>query len=325
MQPFQAAEFHPHRLVRGGHAQTLAGFYLPTIAYPYQAEQQLVELDDGDQIVLHEDTPDAWLPGDKTALLVHGLAGCHQSGYMQRIAARLVARGVRAYRLDMRGCGASFPIAQHPAHSGRTADLEAALRAVAQHSPRSPTTLVGFSLEGNVALNLAAEAGRRDLGNLERTIAVCPPIDLARCSRQIERGTARIYGAWFVRLLMQHLERRRLLQPAWPAIQLAARPRTLWEFDHAVTAPMCGYASAAEYYERTSPGPRLKQIELPTLIVASRDDPLVPIGPFQQHARSSAVQLLITRGGGHLGFISRVGGDADRRWLDWRIVDWVLE
>jgi predicted alpha/beta-fold hydrolase len=28
--------------------------------------------------------------------------------------------------------------------------------------------------------------------------------------------------------------------------------------------------------------------------------------------------------GGHLGFVGRAGVDADRRWMDWRVVDWVL-
>jgi hypothetical protein len=32
----------------------------------------------------------------------------------------------------------------------------------------------------------------------------------------------------------------------------------------------------------------------------------------------------ITRSGGHLGFIGAAGVDTDRRWLDWRTVDWVL-
>ncbi len=32
----------------------------------------------------------------------------------------------------------------------------------------------------------------------------------------------------------------------------------------------------------------------------------------------------MTEHGGHLGFVGRRGVDADRRWMDWRVVDWVL-
>ena len=38
--------------------------------------------------------------------MIHGLAGCHTSPYMQRIARKLNHRGVRTFRMDLRGCGA---------------------------------------------------------------------------------------------------------------------------------------------------------------------------------------------------------------------------
>lgn len=303
--------------------QTLAGAYWAVGKFSYRAQQHVVTLDDGDRLALHDDQPDAWQPGDKVALLIHGLAGCHLSGYMQRIAARLVNEGVRVYRLDMRGCGASFALAQHLPHSGRIEDVAAALAWITQACPGSPVTLVGFSLGGNLALNFAAERRQLLPGTLAQVVAVCPPIDLVRCSRQVERGTSRVYGRFFVRLLLEHLARRQRERPELPAIALPRPPRTLWEFDHHVTAPLCGFSGAEEYYQRTSPAPRLKQIDVPTLIIAASDDPLVPHAPFTQYERSSAVQLLTTSSGGHLGFLAAANGDADCRWLDWRLVEWI--
>ncbi len=118
-----------------GHAQTLAGVYLPAGRYPYRARQHRVALADGDQLVLHDDRPDAWQAGDRAALLIHGLAGCHTSGYMQRIAHKLSARGVRVFRMDLRGCGAGQGLARWPYHSGRTEDAVAALEAIARLRP----------------------------------------------------------------------------------------------------------------------------------------------------------------------------------------------
>lgn len=67
--------FRPHLLLRGGHAQTLAGVYLPSPKYPYRASQHRVPLTDGDQLVLHDDCPANWQSGDRAALLIHGLSG----------------------------------------------------------------------------------------------------------------------------------------------------------------------------------------------------------------------------------------------------------
>ncbi len=165
-------------------------------------------LDDGDQIVLHDDCPDGWRPGDRAALLIHGLAGCHESGYMVRIAHKLHAAGVRAFRMDLRGCGAGAALARLPYHSGRSEDARAALVAIAELAGGSPTTLVGFSLGANIALKLLGELGQAKCGNLDSAMAVCPPIDLAACSRQIARGGNRLYDRHFVHLLLRQLRRR---------------------------------------------------------------------------------------------------------------------
>jgi len=37
------------------------------------------------------------------------------------------------------------------------------------------------------------------------------------------------------------------------------------------------------------------------------------------------VTLCLTKHGGHLGFIGRSGVDPDRRWMDWRLLDWLME
>ena len=136
--------FRPAPLLRSGHAQTLAGAFLPRGPRPDDAKtrRHVVSLPDGDAIVLHEDRPDGWRPGNRAAVLIHGLAGSFQSGYMQRAAVRLNASGVCAFRYDMRGCGAAYKLARHPAHSDRVDDLLAALSAIERLCPLRPVVSV---------------------------------------------------------------------------------------------------------------------------------------------------------------------------------------
>ena len=47
-------------------------------------------------------------------------------------------------------------------------------------------------------------------------------------------------------------------------------------FDDAVTAPLYGLGSAAEYYAWASSGPRLGAIRTQTLLISAKDDPLAP-------------------------------------------------
>lgn len=316
--------FQPHPLLRGGHAQTVAGVFLPGRDYRYRARRHCVPLSDGDQIVLHDDCPPAWRPGDRAALLIHGLAGCHESRYMQRIAHKLGARGVRAFRMDLRGCGAGLELSRLPYHSGRSEDAAAAIRAIAQIAPASPVTLVGFSLGGNIALKLAGELAEQPCGHLDSVMAVCPPVDLAACSRHIGRPTGRLYDRYFVRLLVDQVNERRRRMPEAPISRFARLPRTLWEFDNAFTAVVWGFGTADNYYARASSLPLLCEIRLPTLILSAHDDPMIPPGILQNASLPHAVRLHMTERGGHLGFVARGGLDADRRWMDWRVVDWVL-
>jgi predicted alpha/beta-fold hydrolase len=316
--------FRPHPLLRGGDMQTLAAVYLPAEKHAYRAVQHTVVLDDGDQLILHDDHPSNWRPGGRVALLMHGLAGSHLSAYMVRCAAKLAARGVRVFRLDLRGCGAGFGLARWPYHSGRSEDAAAALRYIDSWCPGSPVSLVGFSLSGNIVLKLCGELGETRCGGLTDCLAVCPPIDLNACSRRLAALRNRAYDRHFVKLLLAQLREKHALVQDAPGGDYAQRPATLYEFDDSFTAPVCGFGVAANYYREASAAPRLVHIRVPTRIIAAADDPLIPADVFRATKASSSVDVRVAAGGGHLGFVARRSQDADRRWIDWRVVDWVL-
>jgi hypothetical protein len=315
--------FVAHPLLRGGHVQTLAGLYLPGHRSPYAATPHTVPLPDGDAIVLHDDCPPTWQPGGRAALLIHGLAGCHGSPYMVRVAAKLNAAGVRTFRMDLRGCGAGLRLARLPYHAGRSDDALAALREIERLCPTARLAIVGFSLGGNITLKLLGEAPDLLPERLEEAVAVNPPIDLAACVKGLNRPATRIYDRYFVRLLCQRLaETQRHFGPAAPPT-FSQRPTRLLEFDDRYTAPVSGFGRADTYYARCSAAQFVPHIRARTLILTSRDDPLVPVGTFETVALPPAVALHITQHGGHVGYIGRSGVDPDRRWMEWRIVDWL--
>ena len=318
MQPLRQLSFRPHPFFRGGHAQTLAGFYWPASTPSYTATAIPVPVSDGDQIVLHDDQPSSWNATDGVALLLHGLAGCHGSGYMVRISAKLCDRGIRTFRMDMRGVGAATGLADLPGHAGRTADAAAAVERIATICPEAPLTIVGFSMGANVVLGTLADASTREIGNLVRGIAVAPPVDLSACCHELQTGVGQLYDQYLIRLLV------RRWREAGGKIN-GTTPQTIFQFDDTITAPLSGYRDAEDYYAHASSGPRLNEIKLPTRILAARDDPVVSFRTIEESPRSPHVELLVTDSGGHLGFLGRRRDVPDRRWLDQQIVKWICD
>lgn len=313
--------FRPHPLVRGGHAQTLAAYYWPGKA-DYLATKHRVDLADGDRVILHDDCPVDWQDGDRAVLLMPGLAGCHQSGYLVRTAAKLNARGVRTFRMDQRGWGAGAGLAQNPFHAGRSEDVLDALEFVSRICPGSPIAVVGFSLSGNVALKALGEYAGRLPHQLDRAIALTPPVDLSACADWMERPANRFYNRFMTNCLIQHLKDNNRSLPGQNG-KAPELPKSLRLFDDLYTAPAGGFESVDEYYSKCSSNQFLPEIKIPTLIIAAADDPMIPAASFENLPVSPSVQLHLSKSGGHLGFIGRSGQDPDRRWLDWRIVDWI--
>ena len=318
--------FKPHPLLRGGNRQTIAGVYLPSGKLRYRATPHLVDLPDGDQIALHDDCPAGWQPGGRVALLIHGLGGCHGSPYMVRIADKLAARGVRVFRKDLRGWGAGAKIAKGPFHAARTDDIGAAVGAIHSLAPNSPMFVVGFSLGANMMLKWLGECGRSGLKTYTtQALAIAPPIDLMRCCLDLARGFGKVYDRKYAGFLWGHLRSRRDVVPEFREALQQPPPKRIYEFDERFTAPLGGFDSVEHYYATASAQSVLSEIQVPTLILSASDDPIVPGRVFENVSLSRHVNLHLTEQGGHLGFIAARNGEPDRRWMDWRVVDFVTQ
>lgn len=313
--------FRPLPWLRGCHAQTLGGFWLPGPSPAYTARRHRVILPDGDRLVLHDDLPEGWRPGGPTALLLHGLCGSYRSRYLERGAVRLKESGVRVFRMDQRGCGAGRGLAKRLYHAGSSSDLARALQYVGRACPGSSTSVVGYSLGGNIVLKLAGEAHELLPRNVSSVMAVNPAIDLAAAAAAIQRPGNGFYHRYFMKYALK-------LARALPGYATGAKPLprldSLDAFNEFFYTRVWRFGTLKSYYEVCSAAPHLSAIRVPTLIIASEDDPIVPIRSFLQPRLSPSTQLVVTERGGHLGFIGKAQPrDPDHFWIDWRVLDWV--
>ena len=174
----------------------------------------------------------------------------------------------------------------------------------------------------NLILKMAGELGPARPRELRGVCAVCPTLDLSACVDALARPENRLYQRHFVRNLKLRMRRKAKLFSGQFELNGLSRVRTVREFDEAITAPHCGYRDAADYYERASAVRVVQWIAVPTLIVASKDDPVVPFESFgvPELTGNPQIEIVATENGGHCSFISRSRG-RERYWVEARVLE----
>lgn len=318
IEPFAASPLAP-----GGDLQTIIGYYWPVNASVDHQGEEIISLPDGDRLLAyaHESTR-----GRGVVVLLHGLGGDADAPYMRRLAKVFTQDGWHVLRVNHRGAGAGRKLARRIYHSGRSEDVSAVLLHAAQKWPGLPLFAAGFSLSGNMLLKLLGEAAEPVSPALRAAMAVCPPADLSLCARALRRRRNKIYDLRFVRKVMKNFHERRTDFPDdFPPPPPVS---TLYQIDNLLTAPLAGYESAEDYYQHCQSKPHLHKIAVPTLLLASDDDPFIPPETFAGIPENQQLLLHLTRSGGHLGFIhARKTAHGHRRWMDYTLlafVQWVF-
>jgi hypothetical protein len=308
MTPFQP-------LFRNSHVQTVAGHYWPRPRLAAPVERRLYRTDPDTQVLVESQRPAGPAAGD--LVLIHGLEGSGEAGYMRGLSAAAVRAGFAAHRFHMRTCGGTARLSRTLYHAGLTSDLLAVLRVFADEG-RGPVFLAGFSLGGNVALKLAGELGEAARPLIRAVCAVSTPLDLEACARRLAQPRNRLYELRFVRRMRTRLLATGLYTPA----DLAGL-RTLSAIDERITARSFGFAGASDYYRTQSAIRYLGGLRTPALLVQAKDDPFIPFAVFESEAvRSNPwIDLLAVPHGGHLGFLARQG---NRFWADDVVMRWFI-
>lgn len=299
--------FAPAWWLANPHLQTLWGA-LTKRKINTLIRRERLELPDGDFLDLD------WIGESQSGpiiLILHGLGGSIHSPYVRGIAQQFARQGLRALVMHFRGCSGEPNRLARAYHSGETGDLSFVVNWLTQREAHVSLAAVGYSLGANVLLKWLGET--KSNNPLQAAVAISVPFVLQQAADHLMQGTARFYQWWLLRDLQKSFKKKakQVLLP----IKIT-KTRSFWEFDEQVTAPLHGFSSAKDYYQKSSCKPYLKFIQTPTLIVQAKDDPLFPssIIPVAEEL-SPAITLEVTERGGHVGFI---GG----RW-PWRAEYWL--
>jgi predicted alpha/beta-fold hydrolase len=261
------------------------------------------------------------IPGRRpeALIIVHGLGGSSDSGYVRAAAAAAVRRDLATLRLNLRGAdrnGEDFY------HAGLTADLRAAVESPALAS-YDRLVILGFSLGGHLALGYLIEDADPRVAAMA---AICAPLDLSACCDLIDRPSRVVYRRYLLGKLMEIYREVAARRDVPLPVAEAAAIRLQREFDDRIIARRHGFEGVDDYYETVSVGPRLDRIARPALVVQAEGDPMIPTSTLRPYLSSASpfVKPLWVRGG-HVGFPGRLDlGQPGAKGLENQIVSWLL-
>lgn len=318
--------FEPHRLLCNPHAQTIAYSIWPrkALRLPRGTPREF-ETEPGTRILgqCHWQERPRERP---TLVLVHGLEGSSESGYMMGLAERAYAAGWNAIRLNQRNCGGTEALTPTLYNSGLSCDYHAVLATLIEQDALTEIFFTGYSMGGNLVLKMAGELASAAPAELRGIAAVSPSVDLSACADAVDRTQNYMYQRLFARSLIGRMRRKAKLFPGRYDLNGLDLVRSLREFDDRFTAPYCGYRNAEDYYAQASALGLLGDIRVPTLLLAAKDDPLVPFASFTTPslADNRRLSLVAPARGGHCAFIGRDRGDA-RFWGEECVMDFCRE
>src|SRR5271169_404485 len=269
---FFGEPFQPRRPFVGGHAQTIAGNFLPRRNELPPLEERLIRVEPEVQVLCHCHWQ-ADRTGAATLIIVHGLEGSSESQYVIGTGSKAWRAGMNVVRMNMRNCGGTEQLGPTLYNSGMSADVGIVAETLVREDGLQKVALAGFSMGGNLVLKLLGEWSTHAPFQITAGIGISPAMDLAASADALHDRANRIYEMKFLWSLRRRLQRKAALFPGRFELGHLRGVRSLRDFDDQVTARHFGFLDAQDYYTRAASTQVLDQIALPTLVLHANDDP----------------------------------------------------
>ena len=315
--------FKPPLTLRHPHIQSIFNSKGPRelrakkVAAGMNSQCLTLEAGDGARLLADWDcaSGDHQRPAEELVILLHGWEGSSQSSYSVTTAGSFLAAGFDVLRINFRDHGDSHHLNAELFNTERHDEVAAAIGDFLHKHPYSKPVIAGYSMGGNFTLRIAADFGPQ-LG-LKHAIAVCPPTDPANSMRAISSGSV-IYREYFYRKWRKSLVKK---LDHWPELDYAdvlATARSLEDLNAYFIPRFTRFKRVEDYFAAYSiTGDRLAKLTVPAHLIATEDDPVIPIADLAAIEGSSQLTVERHNYGGHCGFIANWRGET---WIEQRMV-----
>jgi uncharacterized protein len=316
--------FKPAWWCRGGHCQTISGHLFRS--HPdLPLKRERITTADGDFLDLD------WLHADRNAPLVivlHGFGSSAEASYIRTLLSAIDKKGWRAVAVNARGASGELNRSKEINNAGNTHDLDWVIAHVTHD--RNPETLfiVGYSVGGNIVLKWLGEKSANVPPAVKKAVAVSAPYDLEKTAESLDAGfNKNVYTRSLLKTLKaQALEKEKQFPGSIDRTKVEAA-KTFKVYDREVSARLNGFQNEFEYWKNGSSANYLEEIRVPTLLISAANDPFLPAKffPLEKIKRSESLHLLLTRDGGHIGFVSGKIPFRLDPWLENKILSFLEE
>ena len=247
------------------------------------------------------------------AILIHGWEGSANSVYLLSAAAYLWERGFDVFRLNLRDHGPTHHLNRELFNSCRIDEVVSAVGRITELFPRDRIFLGGFSLGGNFALRVAVRSPEAGIP-IRKTVAICPVLNPEHTMDVLENGFW-AYHWYFLRKWRRSLAKKRKIFPDLTGLEHLSRFRSLTVMTDYFVRHHTEFPDMTTYLNGYAiTGDALASLTVPSHIIASQDDPVIPVQDLEHLAHPPALSVEILPAGGHCGFIQ-----------DWRLNSWANE
>src|SRR6202040_564560 len=234
-------EFVPSRWFRNPHAMTIAAtFWRRKFPGLPASVSRLFDVEPGTQVRadchMQENVRER-----PTIVLLHGLEGSSDSGYMLGVAEKAWVAGFSVVRLNQRNCGGTERLTRTLYHSGLSGDIRSVVFELIERDHLTEIFAVGFSMGGNLVLKMAGELADSRPSQICGFVAVAPALDLAACADALGEPRNLIYQRHFVKGLKRRMRLKTRLFPGIFPVDGMRNIRGVREFDELIKTPSCGF------------------------------------------------------------------------------------
>ena len=247
------------------------------------------------------------------AIILHGWEGCSESLYVLSNGQKLLDDGFDVFRLNLRDHGETHSFNEGIFNSTLLQEVVESVKYLCDTFGGTHNVLCGYSLGGNFCLRVANVAKLHGI-TLHQSIAVCPLLDPETTMNELNKGFF-VYEKYFVRKWKRSLFKKLKSHRSLDYGKALKNLKTLDQMNEFFILGYTGFDTMKEYFDAYSLlGDGLKELAIPTTIITSLDDPMIPANQLDCLFKSQWLTIDLQNKGGHCAFIK-----------NWKLESWASE